>query len=91
LTGSLLSNYVVARGYYRVDNDRTKQTVVAFGTGSYSGGFDWTRLSSDANGNYFSLQMRHLSPGNIYKIVLLVDTDGQRQTIDVGAKFKVMV
>jgi hypothetical protein len=92
LTASISSpgGLMVTRGYYRVDNDRTKEQVVPFGTGSYEGGTDWTRLSYDENGNYFGFHMGALAPGQVYRIVLLIDQDGQRQVLDGGFKFKVV-
>lgn len=91
LTGSqpTPAGFIISKGYYRIDNERTKEQVVPFGTGSYSGGIDWTRLSYDANGNYFKFFMSSLSPGNVYRIVFLFDQDGQRQVVDGGFKFKV--
>lgn len=82
--------HIVTRGYYRIDNDRTKEQVVPFGTGSYTGGVDWTRLSYDGNGNYFNFFMGSLPPGNVYRIVFLIDQDGQKQVVDNGFKFKVV-
>lgn len=91
LTGTLVpSNMVVAKAYYRVDNDRTKEQVVPFGTGSYQGGTDSTRLSYDADGNFFNFPMSNLAPGNVYRVVFLFDINGQRQLVDGGFKFKVV-
>lgn len=81
---------IISRGYYRIDNDRTKEQVVPFGTGSYQGGTDWTRLSYDGNGNYFSFFMGSLAPGNVYRIVFLFDQDGQKQILDGGFKFRIV-
>jgi len=91
LTGSqpVPAGFIISRGYYRIDNDRTKEQVIPFGTASYYGGTDWTRLSYDGNGNYFSFFMSSLSPGNVYRIVFLFDQDGQRQIVDGGFKFRV--
>jgi hypothetical protein len=81
---------IINRGYYRIDNDRTKEQVVPFGTGSYQGGTDWTRLSYDGNGNYFDFHMSSLAPGNVYRVVLLFDQDGRRQIVDRGFKFRIV-
>lgn len=77
---------VITKGYYRIINDRTREVVVPFGTGSPES----TRLSYDANGNYFDVYMRSLSPGNVYRFGFLFDVDGERQLIDGGFKFKVV-
>lgn len=90
LTGTLATpGLVVPKAYYRIDNDRTKEQVVPLGTGSYQGGIDNTRLSYDANGNFFNFPMSNLAPGNVYRIVFLFDINGQRQLVDGGFKFKV--
>lgn len=76
---------VVTKAYYRIDNDRTDEHVIPFGTGSV----EWSRLSYDDNGNYFDLYMNALSPGEVYRIVFLFETDGYRRIIDEGFKFRV--
>jgi len=81
---------IINRGYYRIDNDRTKEQVVPFGTGSYTGGIDWTRLSYDGNGNYFDFQMGALAPGQVYRVVFLFDQDGRKQVVDKGFKFRIV-
>ena len=81
---------IVTKGYYKITNDRTLEQVVPFGTGSYSGGTDWTRLSYDGNGNYFNFFISTLSPGNVYRLVFLFDIDGYKQIVDNGHKFRVV-
>lgn len=91
LTASSDSNgMAVARGYYRITNDRTDEAVVPFGSASYQGGTDNTRLSYDSQGNYFDFRMDCLAPGNVYRIVFLFDIDGQKQLVDGNFKFKVV-
>jgi hypothetical protein len=77
---------VVTKAYYRIDNDRTDEVVVPFGTGS----IETTRLSYDKDGNYFRFFMSSLPPRNVYRIVFLFDIDGERQILDNGFKFKVV-
>lgn len=90
-TGSITNaGIIINRGYYRIDNDRTKEQVVPFGTGSYQGGTDWTRLSYDGNGNYFDFQMGALAPGQVYRVVFLFDQDGRKQIVDNGFKFRIV-
>lgn len=88
VTSASLGTYgaVITRGYYQITNDRTDEVVVPFGTGA----IETTRLSYDQKGNYFNFYMSALSPGNVYRIVLLFDVDGQRQLIDEGFKFRVV-
>ncbi len=86
LTSSALpTGNVITKGYYRIINDRTKDVVIPFGTGSP----ETTRLSYDANGNYFNFYMSSLNPGNVYKIQFLFLENGNRQFIDNGFKFKI--
>lgn len=87
LTGSSgPTGKVVTRAYYRVDDDRTDEVVVPFGTGSNES----TRLSYDGDGNYFKFYMSSLPRGCVYRIVFLLDIDGQRQLVDEGFKFRVV-
>lgn len=81
---------ILNRCYYRIDNDRTREQVVPYGTGSYAGGTDWTRVSYDGTGNYFKFFMSSLAPGNVYRIVFLIDQDGQKQVVDRGFKFRIV-
>jgi hypothetical protein len=77
---------VITKAYYRVDNDRTNEVIIPFGTGST----ETTRLSYDKNGNYFKLYMQSLPAGNVYRIIFLFDVNGQSQIIDRDWKFKVV-
>lgn len=76
--------YIVSKGYYAIENDSTRERVVQFGTGS-----DETRLSYDGQGNYFKFYMSVLQPGNVYRILFLVDEFGVQQVVDPGLRFKV--
>jgi len=78
---------VIDRMFYKIMNDRTNLDVVSFGTGS---GEEFTRLSYDQKGNYFSFYMNCLSAGNVYRLVFLCDVDGQNQIIDKQWKFRVV-
>lgn len=78
--------HICERAYYAIENDATRERVVPFGTGS----LQHTRLSYDANGNYFRFFMRNLHSGNVYRIILLVDENGRKEIIDPGLKFKVI-
>lgn len=86
-TGSLsLDNTIITKAYYRIDNALTNQVVIPLGTGS----LETTRLSYDSSGNYFDLYMSSLSEGEVYKIVLFFDVDGELQKIDRDFKFRVI-
>jgi hypothetical protein len=81
---------VVNRAYYRIRNDRTGEDVVPFGTGSYQGGVDVTRLSYDQRGDFFRFYMSSLPRGQVYRITYLFDVDGQLTLVDEGFKFRVV-
>lgn len=77
---------VIDRAYYRIDNERTNEVVVPFGTGSV----EYTRLSYDKRGNYFRFHMSTLPPGQVYRLMFMFDVGGQKQIIDEGFKFRVV-
>lgn len=74
------------RIFYRIDNDRTDEIIVPFGTGS----LEYTRMSYDRRGNYFRFFMGNLPAGEVYRLLLLIDSDGERQLIDNDFKFRVV-
>lgn len=87
LTASMSPPYkIVKKSYYAIENDSTRERVIPFGTGSDN----VTRLSYDKNGNFFDFYMSTLHPGNVYRIIFLIDEDGQKQIVDGGFKFKVL-
>lgn len=83
---STIQGSIITKAYYKIINDRTKDVVIPFGTGSV----ETTRLSYNGNGNYFDFYMSSLSPGNVYRIVLLVQENNTRQIIDKSFKFKIV-
>jgi hypothetical protein len=76
---------IVEKCYYSIENESTRRKVIPFGTGSQQ----HTRLSYDENGNYFMFPMTNLHSGEVYRLYVLVDRDGQRQIIDCNSKFRV--
>ncbi|MHB8407908.1 MAG: hypothetical protein ACYDHY_07480 [Acidiferrobacterales bacterium] len=79
-----INGLVFYMGYWQIENDRTDEVIIPFGTGSV----ETTRLSYDLRGNWFRVYMSALSPGNVYRIVFLVDVDGESRVIDQGFKFR---
>jgi hypothetical protein len=77
---------IINKAYYRIDDDRTNEVIIPFGTGSV----ETTRLSYDKNGNYFDFYMSSLAPNNVYRILFLLVDNGQNQLVDKGFKFKVV-
>lgn len=78
--------FIAKKCYYAIENDSTRERVIQFGTGS----LEHTRLSYDSGGNYLLFPMKNLNVGNVYRILLMVVEDGQRQIYDNGFKFKVV-
>jgi hypothetical protein len=76
---------IIERCYYAIENESTRQRIVSFGTGSSQ----HTRLSYDAAGNYFIFPMSNLHSGEVYRLLLLVDRNGQKQVLDAKAKFRI--
>jgi hypothetical protein len=80
------SKVIVRKAYYAIENDATRERVVEFSTGA----LEYTRLSYDSEGNYFRFHMSNLQPGNLYRLLFMVDENGTRQVIDQDVKFKVV-
>lgn len=86
LTASLTTKPdIIEKCYYAIENESTRHRIIPFGTGSAQ----HTRLSYDDYGNYFIFPMLNLHSGEIYRIVFLIDRNGQRQVVDGNAKFRV--
>lgn len=76
----------LTKAYWSVRNERTEQVVLPFGTGST----EFTRVSyNDTDGNYFNIKMSTLAPGNVYRVVFLIESGSQRTIVDDGFKFRV--
>lgn len=58
--------------YYSIESDDTGEVLVPFGTGSSN---PYTKLSYDANGNYFNLFFNSFIPGFTYRIKFLIDNN----------------
>lgn len=86
LSGTNSETTILFKSYYAIENDSTRERVVQFGTGT----IESTRMSYDKNGNYFKFHMSNLCAGNVYRILFLVDNDGQQQVIDNDHLFKVV-
>jgi hypothetical protein len=72
--------------YYTIVDDNTGETVVPYGTGS----IPYTQTSYDANGNYFTLNMRSFVPGFVYRIKLLIAINKKTEEFDEDFLFKVV-
>jgi hypothetical protein len=86
LTGSTtLRPDIMERAFYALENDSTRERIIPFGTGT----LEHTRLSYDYQGNYFIFPMSNLHSGEVYRILFMVEKDGQKQVLDNDIKFRV--
>jgi hypothetical protein len=87
LTGTVAgSPAVLTEAYYRVVDDHNDTVAIDFGTGS----LQHTRLSWDAEGNYFDLDMDSLDEGVVYRIDLLYRSSGTLTFIHgIDNKFRI--
>ena len=76
---------IMERAFYAIENDSTRERVIPFGTGS----LQHTRLSYDYQGNYFVFPMSNLHSGEVYRVIFMVEKDGQKQVLDNDIKFRV--
>jgi hypothetical protein len=77
-----IQNYFVEDAFYKVERVIDNKDVVNYGTGSTN----HTKLSYDASGSYFDLDMSLLEPGYLYSIKLTYylqgDYEEQRETFN---------
>lgn len=78
-------NHTVRKAYYKVYRILDNLTVIPYGTGSV----EHTRLSYDAKGNYFDLDMSLFEPGYTYGIKFLFEEFGLQQEQREVFKFRV--
>lgn len=69
-----LPGIVIRDVHYQVRDNESQTTVIPFDTATNS-----TRVSNDASGMYFRLDMSNLTPGHSYVIDVLVVTGNNRQ------------
>lgn len=73
--------------YYSIINDENGNVVIPFGTASAN---PYTKLSYDANGNYFNLFFNSFVPGFKYRILFLVQNNKDKKVLDGDWIFKVV-
>ena len=82
-----IENTLIERAYYKVTREADNLTVVSYGTGSNENNF--SKLSYDASGSYFDLDMSLFEPGYMYSIKFLFDVDGYKKEQPESFKFRV--
>lgn len=80
----MLNYYLPTSSYYEVRDNRTNEVVIPFDDMA-------TKISCDANGNFFNVWMDSFQPERFYKLVFKVVTDGgdSEQYFDNNYVFKV--
>jgi len=84
-TSSLFTNlnYLPTSSYYAIKDLDTNEYVVNFDT-------TYTKISSDANGNYFTVYMSGLEPERYYKVLIKTIINGSTIIFDDNYYFKVI-
>jgi hypothetical protein len=84
-TASLFTNlnYLPTSSYYAIKDLDTDEFVINFDT-------TYTRISSDANGNYFTVYMSGLEPERYYKVLIKTIINGSTIIFDDDYYFKVI-
>jgi len=75
--------YLPTASYYAIKDLATNEYVIDFDT-------QYTQLSADATGSYFTLYMNGLEPERYYKILIQTTINGSTQVIDDNYNFKVV-
>jgi len=76
-------NYLPTSSYYAIKDLDTNEFVVNFDT-------TYTKISSDANGNYFTVYMSGLEPERYYKVLIKTIINGSTIIFDDNYYFKVI-
>ncbi len=71
--------------YFSIENANTEEQILNYSTGSNK----YSKLSYDENGNYFELSMKSFHPGNVYKIKILANHNGEELIFDKNWLLKV--
>ena len=77
--------YLPTSSYYAIKDATTEETIIDFNT-------TYTKISSDANGNYFNFRMNGLLPERTYRILIKTEKSGSEltQIHDNGYYFRVV-
>ena len=82
-----IENNLVERAYYKVFREVDGLTVINYGTGSAQN--NYSKLSYDASGSYFNLDMSLMQGGYSYAIKILIDEDGYKKEQPEIFRFRV--
>jgi hypothetical protein len=77
------TNYLPSSSFYAVKDLDTNEMIIDFDD-------IYTKISSDSNGNFFTLYMNGLQPERYYKILIKTIMDGTTLIIDDNYYFKII-
>jgi len=75
--------YLPTSSYYSIVDSQTEETIIPFDTGS-------TKLSCNANGNYFDLKLNGLHPERYYRVKIKVVSGSFQQVFEIPQSFKIV-
>jgi len=76
-------NYLTTASYYSIEDYTSKETIIPFDT-------EFTKLSADSEGMYFSLDMQGLQPERYYRLLIRHDNNDGIVIYDDDVFFKVI-
>jgi hypothetical protein len=76
-------NYLTTASYYSIEDYTSKETIIPFDT-------EFTKLSADSEGMYFSLDMQGLQPERYYRLLIRHDNNDGIVIYDDDVFFKVV-
>jgi len=76
-------NYLTTASYYSIEDYTSKETIIPFDT-------EFTKLSADNEGMYFSLDMQGLQPERYYRLLIRHDNNDGIVIYDDDVFFKVI-
>jgi len=76
-------NYLTTASYYSIEDYTSKETIIPFDT-------EFTKLSADSEGMYFSLNMQGLQPERYYRLLIRHDNNDGIVIYDDDVFFKVI-
>lgn len=79
----LNKNYLTTASYYSIEDYTSKETIIPFDT-------EFTKLSADSEGMYFSLDMQGLQPERYYRLLIRHDNNDGIVIYDDDVFFKVI-
>ena len=82
-SGFLTNHYLPTASYWGIRDENTEEMVIDFDT-------KFTKISRDADGNYFTVHMGGLQPERYYRALIKTSIDGSTTILDENLVFKVV-